>query len=54
MKPLVFGEVAEIEESQSRLVINAQPDAVYPRPSDILNFKSLATISSIFSGINEL
>jgi hypothetical protein len=50
MKPLVFGEVAETEESQSRLVINARPDAVYPRASEVLIFRNPATISSIFPG----
>jgi hypothetical protein len=53
-KTVVFGEVAEIEESQSRLVINAQPDAVYLKASDTLIFRNLATISSIFPGIDEL
>ena len=53
-KTLVFGEVAELEESQTRLVVNALPDAVYLKTSDTLIFMSLATISSIFKGVDEL
>lgn len=53
-KTVVFGEVAEVEEDKLRLVVNAQPDAVYITAMDVLIFKSLATISSIFPGIDEL
>lgn len=53
-KTLVFGETAELEKSQTRLVINALPDAVYFKAAGTLIFKSLATISSIFKGIDEL
>ena len=53
-KALVFGEAAKLEESQTRLVINALPDTVYFKAADTLIFKSLATISSIFKGIDEL
>ncbi len=53
-KTLVFGETAELEKSQTRLVINALPDAVYFKAADTLIFKNLATISSIFKGIDEL
>lgn len=53
-KIIVFGEVAEIEESQKRLVINQLPDAVYLKALDTLVFRNLATISSIFPGIDEL
>lgn len=51
---LAFGEIAEIEESSNRLVINEQPDAIYFKQSDTLVFRNLATIASIFKGINEL
>ena len=53
-KTLVFGEAATLEQSQTRLVINALPDAVYFKGSDTLVFRNLATISSIFKGIDEL
>ena len=53
-KTLVFGEAAELEKSPTRLVINALPDAVYFKVADTLIFKSLATISSIFKGVDEL
>ncbi|MCH1920627.1 ATP F0F1 synthase synthase [Shewanella sp. A3A] len=53
-KTLIFGEVAELEQSQTRLVINPLPDAVYFKAADTLIFRNLATISSIFTGIDEL
>lgn len=53
-KTLIFGEVAELEQSQTRLVINSLPDAVYFKAADTLIFRNLTTISSIFTGIDEL
>lgn len=53
-KSLVFGEAAKLEQSQTRLIINALPDAVYYKTKDTLIFRRLATISSIFTGIDEL
>lgn len=53
-KMIAFGEVAEIERSDSRLVVNTRPDAIYLKASDTLVFRNLATISSIFPGIDEL
>ncbi|RKZ12758.1 ATP F0F1 synthase synthase [bacterium] len=53
-KTLIFGETAELEDSKNRLVVNARPDAVYFKASDTLIFRNLATVSSIFKGIDEL
>ncbi|XNJ75164.1 ATP F0F1 synthase synthase [Vibrio cyclitrophicus] len=53
-KTLVFGEVATIEEDANRLVINSEPNAIYFTQSDTLIFTNLATISSIFKGIDIL
>jgi len=53
-KFLEFGEVAKLEQGSPRLVINELPDAVYFKQSDTLVFRNLATISSIFKGIDEL
>jgi len=53
-KTLAFGETVELEEDQTRLVVNSVPDAVYIRQHDTLIFRQLATISSIFKGIDEL
>ncbi|HGY5245508.1 hypothetical protein ACSZND_22140 [Aeromonas hydrophila] len=53
-KTLVFGEIAKLEQNQTRLVINSLPDAVYFKAADTLIFRNLATISSIFTGIDEL
>lgn len=53
-KMLTFGETVEVEKSTNRLVVNARPDAVYFKGADTLVFRNLATISSIFTGIDEL
>lgn len=53
-KTLCFGESIKIEENSSRLFINSEPDALYLKGSDTLVFKNLATISSIFRGIDTL
>lgn len=53
-KTVVFGDVAKVENDNLRLVINSQPDAIYFKALDVLIFKNLATISSIFPGIDEL
>ncbi|MDW2001552.1 ATP F0F1 synthase synthase [Vibrio sp. 2304] len=53
-KMIGFGETAEVEESQNRLVINTLPDAIYYKNADTLIFKNLATITSIFKGIDVL
>jgi len=53
-KMLAFGETVVVEESSHRLVVNAQPDAVYFKDSDTLIFAHLSTISSIFRGVDEL
>lgn len=53
-KMIVFGEVAELENGGRRLVVNSNPDAIYLKVSDKLVFRNLATISSIFKGIDEL
>lgn len=53
-KMIAFGESAKIEESENRLVINSIPDAIYLADSDTLVFRNLATIASIFNGIDML
>ncbi|WP_338669400.1 hypothetical protein [Pseudodesulfovibrio methanolicus] len=53
-KCIGFGDVAYIENSETRLYVNQEPDAVYWAEKDVLVFKKLATISSIFPGIDIL
>lgn len=53
-KYIALGEVAEIEESKVRLVINSSPDAIYYKNDDVLIFKNLSSIASIFKGIDIL
>lgn len=53
-KMIQFGEAAQLVETANRIVVKATPDAAYVRSKDILVFKDLATISSIFNGIDQL
>mgnify|MGYP003640329257 CR=1 FL=1 len=53
-RSLTFGENVSYEEDKKRLFINEVPDAVYISESDSLIFRNLATISSIFKGIDTL
>jgi hypothetical protein len=53
-RSLTFGENVSYEEDKKRLFINEVPDAVYISESDTLIFRNLATISSIFKGIDTL
>lgn len=53
-KLIQFGEVAVVEDCCDRLVVKAQPDAIYLKDIDVLIFRELSTISSIFRGIDEL
>lgn len=43
-----------METSKQRLCINSLPDAIYQTEEDTLIFKNLATISSVFRGIDIL
>ncbi|HIB8923521.1 ATP F0F1 synthase synthase [Proteus vulgaris] len=53
-KTVIFGELAKVEESTNRLLINSTPDAIYFTASDTLVFRNLVAISSIFPGIDIL
>ena len=53
-KMIAFGEAAEIESTEKRLVVNEFADAVYFKEKDRLVFRSLASISSVFKGIDVL
>lgn len=53
-KVLAFGDVAAIEDSNNRLVIDQMPDAIFLPRDDVLLFKSLADISAIFRGADQL
>lgn len=53
-KTLYFGDMVKLEDSNRRLFINERPDAIYIQSTDTLVFRNLATISSIFKGIDEL
>lgn len=51
---LRLGDNVTIEESENKIFINQIPDAVYVPSQDILVFRNLGTITSIFKGIDTL
>lgn len=53
-KTIAFGEIAELESKSNRLIVKSTPDAVYFKTIDVMVFRNLATISSIFKGIDIL
>lgn len=53
-KFLSFGDRAELKVLENSFAIKEEPDAIYFKDKDILIFKNLPTISSIFKGIDEL
>ncbi|MBD8043365.1 ATP F0F1 synthase synthase [Arthrobacter sp. Sa2BUA2] len=53
-KVIVCGDVARLERPADKIVLTPFPDAVYFPDDDALIFRDLATISSIFRGIDEL
>ncbi len=53
-KVLYIGEAYSFYEGSKIIVINKYADAIYIKNRDILYFKKLPTITSIFKGIDEL
>lgn len=53
-KMISFGEVAKLESLDNSLTIKALPDAIYQKNNDTLVFRNLATINSVFKGIDEI
>ena len=53
-KYVTIGDCFSMQTDDALLIINEVPDAVYVRDRDILFFKSLPAITSIFKGIDEL
>lgn len=53
-KMLHLGDSFRYEENSKTIVINTIPDAIYLKEHDILYFKRLSSISSIFKGIDIL
>lgn len=51
---LSLGENVKVESSENKIFINPFPDAVYVPSQDMLVFRNLGTISSIFKGIDSL
>ena len=53
-KFLEFGEDVKYENNKEMIVIKDNPDAIYIADDDVLIFKNLSTISSMFKGIDLL
>jgi len=53
-KLLRFGDAVTVEEDGDRLFVNGIPDAVYLSETNQLIFRNLATISSMFKGVDTL
>jgi hypothetical protein len=53
-KAISFGDNVQLEEDRNRLYINSEPDAIYLKGEDKLIFRNLATVSSVFKGIDNL
>lgn len=53
-KTIVFGDVAVIEEPLNRIVVNPQADALFIPDADVLLFRDLVVVSTIFPGIDSL
>ena len=51
---LKFGENVTIENSENKILINPFPDAAFVQSQNVLVFRDLGTISSIFKGVDEL
>ena len=51
---LCLGEDFEYKADRREIVINTIPDAIYNKTTDILYFKRLESITSIFRGIDQL
>lgn len=53
-KFISIGDNIALEENKTVFTINNIPDAVYFKDKDVLIFRNIATISSVFSGIDQL
>lgn len=53
-KMIQFGEAANLEASTDRIIVKDHPSAIFIKSDDTLLFKDIASISSIFKGIDQL
>lgn len=53
-KFISIGDNIALEENKTVFAINNIPDAVYFKDKDVLIFRNIVTISSVFSGIDQL
>lgn len=53
-KLITFGDEIKYQENNKLITIRTEADAIYMKDRDILYFKNLPTISSVFKGIDSL
>lgn len=53
-KSIVLGDIAVVEEPRKRIIVNAEPDAIYLKSQDLLLFRDLVAVSAIFKDIGVL
>lgn len=53
-KRVIFGDEVRLEKNSKEIIINPAPDAIYRKSDDKLFFQKLSSITSIFSGIDEI
>lgn len=53
-KMISFGESATIEADYDKIVVKEKPDAIFLRGENALLFRDIASVSSIFEGIDQL
>lgn len=53
-KIISLGDIAKLEENKLTLVVHSEPDAIYFKDKDVLIFKKLPVISSVFKGVDSL
>lgn len=53
-KSIVLGDVAIVEEPRKRIIVNAEPDAIYLKSQNSLLFRDLVAVSAIFKDIDVL
>ena len=51
---LTLGDTVKLDRCENLLIVHESPDAVYFKEEDILIFRKLSVISSIFKGIDEI
>lgn len=49
-----LGDAVEFDPAMDRIIVNLVPDAIYAKNEDVLLFRNLASITTIFDGISDI